>query len=129
MSAQGQVQHNAAICSMPLSEHTGNEVCLVWAEQEDEIAEPIAHYKNGPQGNTIADYSADYRARYGSADPRRSLGTAGIEDHRDNRDPEDVYREMHPHTHTWPKGAEAFSTGAEIQLTEDQGWVERNGDE
>jgi hypothetical protein len=93
VSAQGQVQHNAAICSLPLSEHTGNEACLVWVEKEDEIAEPIAHYGQGPQGNSVADYRADYVARYGTADPGRSLGSPGIADRRDNRDPEAIGEE------------------------------------
>lgn len=90
MSAQGQVQHNSAICSLPLSEHTGNEACLVWVEKEEKIAEPIAHYTRGPQGNQIPDHYADYVARRSGPPPRGSLGTAGISDRRDNRDPAEV---------------------------------------
>lgn len=93
MSAQGQVRHNAAICSLPLSEHSGNEPCLVWVEPE--ITEPpkVAHYKNGPQGNMVADFYADHLARSGPA-PRGPLGMPEIVDRRDNRDPEEVGKEI-----------------------------------
>lgn len=104
MSTRGTVQHNGAICSLPLSEHTGNESCLVWIEKEDEIAiaetTPQSIYKRGPQGNMVVDYYAEHIARYGhDPDPGRTLGTPGITDRRDNRDPQAVYDEMHPHHH------------------------------
>lgn len=101
MSARGKVRHNDAICSMPINEHTGNEACLVWDEEtppEIEMSVP-AHYKQGPQGNLIADYRADFLARTGEWDRSAPLGSSEIEDRRDNRDPIEVFQEMHPHTH------------------------------
>lgn len=91
MSAQGQVQHNAAICSLPLSEHTGNEACLVWVEKEEEIVKQTAAriYKRGPQGNMVVDHHAEY-LRDCHPLTRDSFGTPGIEDRRDNRDPAEV---------------------------------------
>lgn len=88
MNTTGKVVHNDAICSLPINEHTGNEACLLWEEKEGEIVQ-TAHYTQGPQGNQVADYRADYLARYGPC-PSGSLGSPEIPDTRDNRDPEEV---------------------------------------
>lgn len=94
MSARGTVQHNSAICSLPVNEHTGNEVCLVWVEEKPEEPISTAYYTQGPQGNQVADYRADFAARYGRTDKKRPLGTPEIVDRRDNTDPETVGKDI-----------------------------------
>lgn len=48
----------------------------------------VPHYTQGPQGNMVADYRADFKAMYGGKVPDvEILGTPGISDCRDNRDP------------------------------------------
>jgi hypothetical protein len=89
----GSIQH-APFCTIPLGEHTGNEACLVWVEDQPVEMIAPAHYDQGPQGNQVADYDADYRARYGHADPKRAIGHPEIQDRRDNSDPEVVGTEV-----------------------------------
>jgi len=87
MSDRGHVIH-AAWCNVPLNEHSGNEACLVWEKEPVPALPVVAHYKQGPQGNLVADHRADWLARYGQ--PSRvsgPLGTPEIQDRRDNRDP------------------------------------------
>lgn len=48
---------------------------------------PVSHYKQGPQGNTVPDHYADFKAMYGEAPKNEILGTPGLPDLRDNRDP------------------------------------------
>lgn len=87
---RGHVEHDS-LCQTPLNEHTGTEPCLVYVTDDDaEVSVPIAHYAQGPQGNQIADYYADYVASYGTADRQRQLGSPDIEDRRDARDPSEV---------------------------------------
>src|SRR6516162_6196793 len=92
MNDRGSVQHNSAICSLPLNEHSGNEPCLVWVEAVDEIPAPmvVAHYKTGPSGLQVSDHRADMLARYGPVGISGPLGTPEIRDLRDNRDPAEV---------------------------------------
>jgi hypothetical protein len=47
----------------------------------------VPHYKQGPQGNMVADYKADFDAMYGEVPDVEILGTPGIPDLRDNRWP------------------------------------------
>lgn len=85
---RGHVAHDPS-CQTPLAEHSGTEPCLAYVEdKEEEIV--IAHYGQGPQGNQVADWHADYLARYGAGDRRRPLGSIEISDRRDNRDPAEV---------------------------------------
>jgi len=44
-------------------------------------------YKQGPQGNSVADYRQDYIDRYGVETKKGKLGSDEIPDTRDNRDP------------------------------------------
>lgn len=80
-------------CTIPMTEHKGDEPCIRQVEAK-EIDHAPAHYAQGPQGNQVADYRADFLARYGSGDSTRTLGNQGISDRRDNRDPEQVGREI-----------------------------------
>lgn len=111
---RGNVVHDPN-CNDPLNEHSGNEACLSWEKVDDEIKPiAVAHYTQGPQGNQIADYRADFFARYGPVVVRRPLGSPGIEDRRDNRDPEIVGRDH-------ISGRKKIITSApEITIREDQ---------
>lgn len=82
----GRVVHDPH-CKEPINEHTGTEPCLQYLEDKDEKPTPVAHYKQGPQGNVVADYYADYLARRHHIDPDRVLGHPEITDRRDNSDP------------------------------------------
>jgi len=75
-------------CQEPLNQHIGNEWCIQAIEEkppEKEKEIRVAHYKQGPQGNSIPDLHADYLQRYGP-DSGLPLGSP-FEDQRDNRDP------------------------------------------
>lgn len=47
----------------------------------------------GPQGDSVVDWHAEYIERYGAVPDDVKLGNEDIEDIRDNRDPVDVYEE------------------------------------
>lgn len=89
MSTNGRMVHDSR-CREPINEHTGSEPCIQWVEDEKEAPIPVAHYKQGPQGNVIPDYYADFLARRHPIDPDRPLGHAEITDRRDNSDPTTV---------------------------------------
>jgi hypothetical protein len=95
----GRVVHDPR-CREPINEHIGTEACLSYEEPEEDVVAviPVALYKRGPQGNMIIDYNGDYRLRHGET-PKGSIGSPGIADRRDNRDPQAVYDEMHPYGH------------------------------
>ena len=48
----------------------------------------------GPQGNDVTDYYGEYLDRYGSLPEMKTLGSEGILDRRDNRDPQAVGQEL-----------------------------------
>lgn len=83
MNNHGKLVHDSN-CREPLNEHTGNEPCLQWVEPEEAVAEVVAHYTQGPQGNQVSDYRADFLHRYGN-EPIKLVSS--VEDRRDNRDP------------------------------------------
>lgn len=99
----GRMEHDSR-CREPLNEHTGSEPCIRWVEEEESEPFVVAHYTQGPQGNTVADYYADHLARSGPVDKTRPLGTVGITDRRDARDPEAVGMEIlaNKNGHTMP---------------------------
>lgn len=80
----GHMEHDPN-CREPISEHTGNEPCIYWVEDEEKV---MHHYKRGPQGNMIPDHAADAMALYGPA-PKGPIGTV-TKDTRDLRDPTEV---------------------------------------
>jgi hypothetical protein len=96
----GRVVHDPR-CREPINEHIGTEACLSYEEPEEDVVAviPVALYKRGPQGNMIIDYHGDYRLRHGET-PKGPIGSPEIADRRDNRDPQAVYDETHPHHHT-----------------------------
>ena len=100
---RGHVEHHPH-CTVPLNEHNGDEGCLIWVEDKEPTPPPVARYTQGPQGNQIADYRADFLATYGATTKKGTLGHKDITDRRDNRDPHEVgiatLVERHPHTHT-----------------------------
>jgi hypothetical protein len=88
-----RVEHDPG-CKEPLNEHTGEEPCLkLVPEFPSQAQRPAANYKRGPQGNQVSDPRLDYLQRYGPVQDG-PLGTPGITDSRDNRDPEEIYNEM-----------------------------------
>ena len=91
VSDRGHVIH-APWCNVPLNEHSGNEACLVWEEEKISAMPVVAHYKQGPQGNLVADHRADFLARYSGNVPKIDgpLGTPEIEDRRNNGDPAEI---------------------------------------
>lgn len=88
-----RVVHNDLICKIPITEHIGNEDCIMVVDEHagGEVEDfKVAHYKSGPQGNMVADFYADHLARSGPIDRSRPLGTPGLADRRDNSDPAEV---------------------------------------
>lgn len=83
--------HNDLLCKVPLSEHEGHEPCITWTEEKKDEPIPVTIYKQGVQGNMVADYYAEHLARYGPP-PSGPIGSPEISDKRDNRDPEEVGR-------------------------------------
>jgi len=91
MSDNGHMEHDPN-CKEPLNEHTGSEPCIRWIEDVEEVI-PIRRYTTGPQGNQVIDYGSEWedtKKLYGLKTPTRVLGTPGISDIRDNRDPIEV---------------------------------------
>ena len=54
----------------------------------------VANYKRGPQGNLVPDYAKDAEDLYGKITITGPLGSPGITDIRDNRDPAAVGAEL-----------------------------------
>lgn len=50
----------------------------------------MPNYKKGPQGNMVHDYAKDWREMYSPPTPDGEIGTPGVKDRRDARDPEAV---------------------------------------
>ncbi len=81
--------HDDLHCKEPISEHIGNEPCITLVA-DSPAAIPVAHYTQGAQGNTVADHHADFLSRSHPHDRTRPLGTPGLADRRDPRDPEQL---------------------------------------